>query len=214
MQTKKRIILGSASPRRRELLEQIGISFEVRVSDKEEVYHSLIPEEIVKELALSKAENVADDLREKQEQVKQISFDKKNNVLLDTIVIGADTIVVSDGSILGKPKDEADAVRMIRSLQGRSHKVYTGVAILDYDDEGKRKSVVHAVETEVFVNPMSDEEIREYAATGEPLDKAGAYGIQGQFAAYIVRIDGDYYNVVGLPVSYVYRQLKEIAEKD
>ena len=136
MQTKKRIILGSASPRRRELLEQIGISFEVRVSDKEEVYHSLIPEEIVKELALSKAENVADDLREKQEQVKQISFDKKNNVLLDTIVIGADTIVVSDGSILGKPKDEADAVRMIRSLQGRSHKVYTGVAILDYDDEG------------------------------------------------------------------------------
>ena len=180
MQTKKRIILGSASPRRRELLEQIGISFEVRVSDKEEVYHSLIPEEIVKELALSKAENVADDLREKQEQVKQISFDKKNNVLLDTIVIGADT----------------------------------GVAILDYDDEGKRKSVVHAVETEVFVNPMSDEEIREYAATGEPLDKAGAYGIQGQFAAYIERIDGDYYNVVGLPVSYVYRQLKEIAEKD
>ena len=214
MQTKKRIILGSASPRRRELLEQIGISFEVRVSDKEEVYHSLIPEEIVKELALSKAENVADDLREKQEQVKQISFDKKNNVLLDTIVIGADTIVVSDGSILGNPKDEADAVRMIRSLQGRSHKVYTGVAILDYDDEGKRKSVVHAVETEVFVNPMSDEEIREYAATGEPLDKAGAYGIQGQLAAHIERIDGDYYNVVGLPVSYVYRQLKEIAEKD
>lgn len=214
MQTKKRIILGSASPRRRELLEQIGISFEVRVSDKEEVYHSLIPEEIVKDLALSKAENVAYDLREKQEQVKQISFDKKNNVLLDTIVIGADTIVVSDGSILGKPKDEADAVRMIRSLQGRSHKVYTGVAILDYDDEGKRKSVVHAVETEVFVNPMSDEEIREYAATGEPLDKAGAYGIQGRFAAYIERIDGDYYNVVGLPVSYVYRQLKEIAEKD
>lgn len=214
MQTKKRIILGSASPRRRELLEQIGISFEVRVSDKEEVYHSLIPEEIVKELALSKAENVADDLREKQEQVKQISFDKKNNVLSDTIVIGADTIVVSDGSILGKPKDEADAVRMIRSLQGRSHKVYTGVAILDYDEEGKTKSVVHAVETEVFVSPMSDEEIREYAATGEPLDKAGAYGIQGRFAAYIERIDGDYYNVVGLPVSYVYRQLKEIAEKD
>ena len=214
MQTKKRIILGSASPRRRELLEQIGISFEVRVSDKEEVYHSLIPEEIVKELALSKAENVADDLREKQEQVKQISFDKKNNVLLDTIVIGADTIVVSDGSILGKPKDEADAVRMIRSLQGRSHKVYTGVAILDYDDEGKRKSVVHAVETEVFVNPMSDEEIREYAATGEPLDKAGAYGIQGRFAAYIERIDGDYYNVVGLPISRLCRELKSLEAED
>ena len=155
MQTKKRIILGSASPRRRELLEQIGISFEVRVSDKEEVYHSLIPEEIVKELALSKAENVAYDLREKQEQVKQISFDKKNNVLLDTIVIGADTIVVSDGSILGKPKDEADAVRMIRSLQGRSHKVYTGVAILDYDDEGKRKSVVHAHKNAHAVSSMS-----------------------------------------------------------
>ena len=152
LQTKKRIILGSASPRRRELLEQIGISFEVRVSDKEEVYHSLIPEEIVKELALSKAENVADDLREKQEQVKQISFDKKNNVLLDTIVIGADTIVVSDGSILGKPKDEADAVRMIRSLQGeKSHKCIQAWQFWIMTMREKEKSVVHAVETEVFV---------------------------------------------------------------
>lgn len=214
MKTEKRIILGSASPRRRELLEQIGVSFEVRVSDKEEVYHSQIPEEIVKELALAKAENVAGDLLEKKDQTQELYFDEENNVLLDTTVIGADTIVVSDGSILGKPKDEADAVRMIQSLQGRSHQVYTGVAILDFDNEGRKKAVVHAVETEVFVCRMSDEEIREYAATGEPLDKAGAYGIQGRFAAYIERIDGDYYNVVGLPVSYVYRQLKEIAEKN
>lgn len=213
MQIKKRIILGSASPRRRELLEQIGISFEVRVSDREEVYHSREPEAIVKKLALAKAENVAEDLQEKKDLPQETGREGKNE-LRNTIVIGADTIVVSDGSILGKPKDEADAVRMIQNLQGRSHKVYTGVAILDFDKEGKRASVVHAVETEVFVCKMSEEEIREYAATGEPLDKAGGYGIQGRFAAYIERIDGDYYNVVGLPVSYVYQQLKQIEREN
>lgn len=213
MQIKKRIILGSASPRRRELLEQIGISFEVRVSDREEVYHSREPEAIVKELALAKAENVAEDLQEKKDLAQETGREGKNE-LRNTIVIGADTIVVSDGSILGKPKDEADAVRMIQNLQGRSHKVYTGVAILDFDKEGKRTSVVHAVETEVFVCKMSAEEIREYAATGEPLDKAGGYGIQGRFAAYIEWIDGDYYNVVGLPVSYVYQQLKQIEREN
>lgn len=206
MQIKKRIILGSASPRRRELLEQIGISFEVRVSDREEVYHSREPEAIVKELALAKAENVAEDLQEKKDLPQETGREGKNEL--------RNTIVVSDGSILGKPKDEADAVRMIQNLQGRSHKVYTGVAILDFDKEGKRASVVHAVETEVFVCKMSEEEIREYAATGEPLDKAGGYGIQGRFAAYIERIDGDYYNVVGLPVSYVHQQLKQIEREN
>lgn len=195
----KKIILGSASPRRRELLSQIGVSFEVRTSGREEIYHSAIPEEIVRELALMKAENVAGDLT-----------DEQNEAPKDTIVIGADTIVVLDGKILGKPVDEKDAADMIGALQGRSHEVYTGVAILDYDAQGEKNVSVHAVGTKVYVNPMDEAEISTYIDTGEPMDKAGAYGIQGRFAAYIDRIEGDYYNVVGLPVSYVYQALKRI----
>lgn len=195
----KKIILGSASPRRRELLSQIGVSFEVRTSGREEIYHSVIPEEIVRELALMKAENVAGDLT-----------DEQNEAPKDTIVIGADTIVVLDGKILGKPVDEKDAADMIGALQGRSHEVYTGVAILDYDAQGEKNVSVHAVGTKVYVNPMDEAEISAYIDTGEPRDKAGAYGIQGRFAAYIDRIEGDYYNVVGLPVSYVYQALKRI----
>ena len=195
----KKIILGSASPRRRELLSQIGVSFEVRTSGREEIYHSAIPEEIVRELALMKAENVAGDLT-----------DEQNEAPKDTIVIGADTIVVLDGKILGKPVDEKDAADMIGALQGRSHEVYTGVAILDYDSQGEKNVSVHAVGTKVYVNPMDEAEISAYIDTGEPMDKAGAYGIQGRFAAYIDRIEGDYYNVVGLPVSYVYQALKRI----
>lgn len=195
----KKIILGSASPRRRELLSQIGVSFEVRTSGREEIYHSAIPEEIVRELALMKAENVAGDLT-----------DEQNEAPKDTIVIGADTIVVLDGKILGKPVDEKDAADMIGALQGRSHEVYTGVAILDYDAQGEKNVSVHAVGTKVYVNPMDEAEISAYIDTGEPMDKAGAYGIQGRFAAYIDRIEGDYYNVVGLPVSYVYQALKRM----
>ena len=139
-----------------------------------------------------KAENVAEELRADR----------------DMIVLGADTIVVLDDAILGKPKDEEEAFRMIHSLQGRTHEVYTGVAVLDFGKEGKKNVVNHAVGTKVFVHAMSDEEIRGYIATGEPMDKAGGYGIQGRFAPYIDRIEGDYYNVVGLPVSYVYQVLK------
>ena len=192
---KKRIILGSASPRRRELLAQIGVDFEVRVSDKEEIYKSTVPEEIVKELSLMKAENVASELDGDME---------------DTVIIGADTIVVLDEEILGKPADEEDAVRMLTRLQGREHRVYTGVAVLDFGPDGEKTVINYPVGTKVYVNAMTEDEIRAYVATKDPLDKAGAYGIQGRFAAYIVRIDGDYYNVVGLPVSRIYRTLKEI----
>ncbi len=188
----KKIILGSASPRRRELLSQIGIEFTVRVSEKEEVYHSETPEEIVKELALMKAKNIAEEIK------------------ADTVIIGADTVVVLDQKILGKPEDEEDAFRMLKSLQGRPHEVYTGVAVLSRDREKGRLVRSHAVKTAVYVHEMTDDEIRSYIATGEPADKAGGYGIQGAFAKYIDRIDGDYYNVVGLPVSYVYQTLKEI----
>lgn len=188
----KRVILGSASPRRRELLAQIGINFDVLVSGGEERYTSTEPEEIVKELALAKAENVSAVLEEKA----------------SCLVIGADTIVVLDGEILGKPKDEEDAFRMLKSLQGRAHQVYTGTALLDYDTEGMKNVIRHAECTEVFVHAMTDAEIRQYISTGEPMDKAGGYGIQGRFAVYIDRIEGDYYNVVGLPVAYLYQQLK------
>ena len=198
--TEKTIILGSASPRRRELLAQIGAEFEVRVSNKEEVYHSNVPEEIVKELALMKAENVAEELAE----------ENPAGAVKSTVVIGADTIVVQDGKILGKPADEADAVRMLSSLQGRRHDVYTGVAVLDYDENGEKHVYNYPVGTAVYVNEMTEEEIRAYVETKDPLDKAGAYGIQGRFAAHIDRIEGDYYNVVGLPVSRVYRTLREL----
>ena len=189
-----KIILGSASPRRRELLSQIGIGFTVRVSDKEEVYRSEVPEE---------AENVATEIFE--EQQAQLVREEA-----DFVVIGADTVVVLDQKILGKPADEEDAFRMLKSLQGRAHEVYTGVAVLCCK-EGKIQTVrSHAVKTEVYVHEMTEDEIRGYIATGEPSDKAGGYGIQGAFAKYIDRIDGDYYNVVGLPVSFVYQTLKEI----
>lgn len=198
----KKIILSSASPRRRELLRQIGIKFTVRVCEKEEVYHSNVPEEIVKELALMKAENIAEEIRAEQEKTGQEAA--------DTVIIGADTVVVLDQKILGKPADEEDAFRMLKSLQGRGHQVYTGVAVLCSCGEEKPTARSHAVRTEVYVHGMTDDEIRKYIATGESADKAGGYGIQGSFAKYIDRIAGDYYNVVGLPVSYVYQTLKEV----
>lgn len=194
----KKVILASGSPRRKELLEQVGVEFEQRVSGKEERYTATEPKEIVKELALMKAENVASDI------------EAEKGLLIDTVVIGADTIVVLDGQILGKPRNEEHAFEMLQNLQGRSHEVYTGVAFLSYNKEGKKEVISHAVETKVHAHEMSEKEIREYVATKDPMDKAGGYGIQGVFAAYIDGIEGDYYNVVGLPVSYVYQQLKEI----
>lgn len=205
----KRIILGSASPRRRELLAQIGAEFEVRVSDKEEIYQSSIPEEVVTELALMKAENVAEEIGEEgPDDGKRLTPYKGG--LRNTVIIGADTIVVLKGKILGKPADEENAVSMLSALQGRRHDVYTGVAVLDYNGNGEKQVFNYSVGTAVYVNAMTDAEIRAYVETKDPLDKAGAYGIQGRFAAYIDRIEGDYYNVVGLPVSRLYRTLREI----
>lgn len=211
---KKRIILGSASPRRRELLEQIGIEFEIVVSDAQEHYESTRPEEIVRELALMKAEHVAEEVeRREKERAEQTSISRLETgevYLRNVVILGADTIVVRDGQILGKPSDEEAAFSMLKSLQGRMHQVYTGVAVLDFDGSGKRRTISHAEETKVYVHEMTDEEIRRYIAAGESMDKAGAYGVQGRFAAYIDRIEGDYYNVVGLPVAYLYHALKEL----
>lgn len=190
---KKKIILASASPRRREIMAQAGYQFEVQVSQKEERYISAQPDEIVKELALLKAKDIAVQNGEK-----------------DFIVIGADTVVAHKGKILGKPKSKEDAFEMIRDFQGDKHQVYTGVAILHYDREGKETVINHAVRTDVYVNPMTDEEIRTYIEKDNVMDKAGSYGIQSGFAVHIEKIEGDYFNVVGLPISYIYKVLKEL----
>ena len=192
MQNKK-IILASASPRRRELLAQAGYEFEIQVSHKDEVYISETPDEIVKELALLKAKDIAEQ------------NDAKN-----LLVIGADTVVAHKGAILGKPKSKEDAFDMIKGFQGDKHQVYTGVAILDYDAHSKETIVNHAVRTDVYVNSMTDEEIWNYIESDNVMDKAGSYGIQSGFAVYIEKIEGDYFNVVGLPISYIYEQLKQM----
>lgn len=190
---KKKIILASASPRRRELMAQAGYEFEVQVSHKEETYSSETPDEIVKELALLKARDIAEQ-----------------NAVKDLVVIGADTVVAYQGAILGKPKSKEDAFAMIQSFQGDKHQVYTGVAILSYDEEGNETVVNHAVKTDVYVNSMTDEEIWKYIESDNVMDKAGSYGIQSGFAIHIEKIEGDYFNVVGLPISYIYNILKDI----
>ncbi len=190
----KKIILASASPRRRELLAQIGLEFEIIPAKGEEIITKSEPCEIVMELAECKAKEV---------------FDKTtaSSVDADVLVIGSDTIVVHNGRIMGKPADEADAKAMLTELCGDVHQVYTGVAFL-WMQEGNICKHTFFECTDVHVYPATDEEICAYVATKDPMDKAGAYGIQGQFAAFIKKIDGDYNNVVGLPVGRVYQELK------
>lgn len=200
----KKIILASASPRRRELLGQIGLSFEVRPSHAEEVTTSSLPAGIVMELSRLKANDIFEKLSEIEKQ--------------KAIVIGSDTVVALDGKVMGKPVDEADAKRMLHSLQGRCHQVYTGVTLIWQENgEGtieskspKRKEKVFYEETSVEVYPMTEEEIDTYVSRLECMDKAGAYGIQGFFAAHIKGINGDYNNVVGLPIGRLYQEMKSI----
>ena len=189
-----KIILASASPRRRELLTQIGLEFQVVVSNVEEKVTATAPAAVVEELSAQKAEGVLQMLRE-QAQEEQ-----------DSLVIGSDTIVAVDGQILGKPKDAEDAKRMLRMLQGRAHEVYTGVTVLRVGTEERR--TFHE-ETKVIFFSMTEEDIETYVATNDPLDKAGAYGIQGFCARYIQGIEGDYNNVVGLPVGRLYQEIKD-----
>ena len=198
----KKIILASGSPRRKELLAQIGLSFTVRVSEADEHTEETKPEKLVCILSERKALAVWDELTEEEKK--------------ESILIGADTVVAVDDRILGKPADETEAFQMIKLLQGRSHHVYTGVTILRQGglqplEEGTGTCGIQKKQffekTDVLVYPMSEEEITAYVKTGEPLDKAGAYGIQGSFAAYIQGINGDYSNVVGLPVGRLYHEL-------
>ena len=197
----KKIILASGSPRRKELLAQIGLSFTVRVSEADEHTEETKPEKLVCILSERKALAVWDELTEEEKK--------------ESILIGADTVVAVDDRILGKPADETEAFRMIELLQGRSHQVYTGVTILRQGGlQPLERTGTCGIQkkqffekTDVLVYPMSEEEITAYVKTGEPLDKAGAYGIQGSFAAYIQGINGDYSNVVGLPVGRLYHEL-------
>lgn len=205
------IILASASPRRKELLEQIGIKFRIKVSGAEEKAGTRVPHLLVQELS-----------RQKAEAVLEAAWNEIWNEILQEgsgseglLVIGADTVVACGGRILGKPVSAGEAVEMLSLLQGQVHEVYTGVTLLYrvWEDFGKRTALTRSKSfyeaTKVHFYPMDREEIAAYVATGDPLDKAGAYGIQGFCARYISGIEGDYNNVVGLPVGRLYQEMKE-----
>lgn len=183
----KEIVLASASPRRKEILEMLGIHVILRPSNaKEEIGELIDPKEIVKLLAEQKAMAV---LRTEQE-----------------LVLAADTVVSIDGMILGKPEDRQDAEQMLKRLSGREHSVFTGFCLLKGD-----KCIIGAEETKVRFGQLSQKMIADYLDTGEPFDKAGAYGIQGKGCLLTSGITGDYYNVVGLPVSRIMRELEEFS---
>ena len=187
----KNIILASASPRRRELLDMVGIPFSVCPSQGEEQIRGSSPKEVVEELCEQKAREV---------------FLKTSG---EVLVIGADTVVAAEGNILGKPKNRKEAIQMLKKLQGASHEVYTGVTMLSRDENGEQQKTFHVM-TAVEFYRMSEEEIESYVDTGEPMDKAGAYGIQGKAGIFVKEIRGDYNNVVGLPVARLYQELKQM----
>lgn len=200
----RQIILASASPRRKELLEQIGLEFEICPAKGEEIITSTVPEEVVQELSRQKAEEVAAMVSSYKEKHEELMTPQ------ELIVIGADTVVAMDGQILGKPVDEEDAFRMLTMLSGNTHSVYTGVTIVVVDEKNRAGEISFYEKTDVTMCPMSPEEIQWYVGTGEPMDKAGAYGIQGKCAIFVKEIKGDYNNVVGLPVSHLYQELKRL----
>lgn len=184
----KEIVLASSSPRRRDLLKQLGLTFRIMTAGVDETPPGgLTPAEMVEVLAGRKAAAVA-------------------GVLEDALVIGADTVVVLNGRVLGKPADREEAAGMLRQLQGTDHTVYTGVAVMDA--ASKKMQVAHE-KTRVFFKSLDEHEIRRYVATGEPMGKAGAYAVQGRAAAFIKGLEGCYTNVVGLPLARLTDMLKK-----
>ena len=181
------VILASASPRRQELMKLLYDQVVVIPAQSDERTEETEPSRMVVELAKNKATEVA------------------MKVPRGSVVIGADTVVAVDGAVLGKPKDQDDAQKMLQLLSGRSHQVFTGVAVLL-----ENTCIADYEMTTVEFAPMTESEIRDYVSTGEPMDKAGAYGIQGGAARFIRRIDGCYYNVMGLPVHKLYEILKSL----
>ena len=190
------IILASASPRRSELLKQAGFSFTIVPSTTEETRTEVSPGQLVEDLAFQKANDVYETV-------------KGNYTDQDFMVIGADTIVYYDGEVLGKPADAQEAFDMLKLLSDRTHQVYTGLAIILKKENEKQVHLLHE-RTDVTFYPISDEELKDYIATGDPLDKAGAYGIQGTFAVHVKEIKGNYNNVVGLPIARLYQTLRQI----
>lgn len=189
---KMRIILASKSPRRREILELLGLDFAVQTADTDESCDIREPDMQVASLAAKKGEAV---IQKKLAGGEDIS---------ETLIIACDTLVYIDGEFLGKPKDRADAYRMLSTLSGKSHEVWSGIYLYL-----NGKSVSRAEVTKVYFCDMTHEEKERYLDSGEPFDKAGAYAVQGKAAVYIKGLDGDYFNVVGLPVNLLYRTLKE-----
>ena len=188
------IVLASGSPRRKELLAKTGLKFSVVVSGGEEKAETSDPAETVEKLSLDKASAVADLLQAEKEP---------------QLIIGADTVVACDGEILGKPSDREDAFRMLWKLQGQTHQVYTGVTLL-LKKKHTWQAHTFSEKTDVQFYPVSREELLAYIESGEPMDKAGSYGIQGGFGIYVKGICGDYNNVVGLPVGRLVYELKKL----
>ena len=186
------IILASGSPRRKELLEQVHIPFEVRISSCKEIITQTVPTDIVMELSYQKASDISSSVSEKEKE--------------DCLIIGADTIVAYQNQILGKPSDEAEAFSMLHRLSGSTHQVYTGVTLIRLK-QGKKQVKTFYEQTDVFFYSLRPEQIKAYIATKDCMDKAGAYGIQGFAAAFVRRIEGDYYNVVGLPIARLIREM-------
>lgn len=199
MRKKTKFILASASPRRQELLRNITEDFQVIVSDVEENTVKTVPSEVVEELSAIKAQAVY------KKCIEDNIFEGDNQA----VVIGADTIVEYEGDILGKPVDEEDAKNMLSMLADRDHHVYTGVTLIIYTN-GETKCNTFSICTTVTFSAIDKYEIQEYVASKDPLDKAGSYGIQGIFSKHIKGIQGDYYNVMGLPVNRLYTELKSL----
>ncbi|MBO5648459.1 MAG: septum formation protein Maf [Clostridia bacterium] len=192
------LILASKSPRRRELLQMLGLTPKILVPEvcEDGDRSAFTPEELVMGLASRKARATADILR------------LHGDIPADTVILAADTVVVCDGKILEKPTDKADAARMLRLLSGRAHEVFTGVAVVIGDPCENGSLSVDVQRTAVYFRELTDTMIASYVASNAPMDKAGAYGIQERGGLFVERIDGDYYNVVGLPLVRVDEMLR------
>ncbi len=182
-----RLVLASGSARRRELMTKCGYEFDTVVSNADEHIEASSPIELVERLALIKA--------------KEVSLRLGGGA----VVVGSDTIVVLDGKVIGKPKDRDDAIRILAEESGRTHTVYTGIAVITDDS-----AAVDCATADVTFAKITMPEIEAYAATGEPMDKAGAYGIQGQFAMFVTNINGSYFTIMGLPIHLLYPMLKAV----
>ena len=207
------VILASGSPRRRELFEREGITFTILKSDIEEETKETDPGKVVLDLSGQKALAVRDIFLKEKEDKKNADTADRRESGRDVLIVSADTIVAKDDLILGKPKDEKDALNILMSLSGQIHSVFTGVNILYLKNENGRyihkETISFSEETKVKMIPFSEDDAREYIRTGEPMDKAGAYGIQGIGGKFVEKIDGDFDNVVGFPMASFVRKCCE-----